>query len=198
MFYPDEWGMIVHAAPQAFRSDDKGLSLRMEKGPTFNPAASAGLLALTNAEGRTRWFETTPAFGATGAAPSPATSLLPLWQAALFALLGGLILNLMPCVFPVLAVKATSLAKLSGGAPRELRLSGLFYTLGVIAAFLALALALLAIRAAGGAVGWGFQFQSPLFVVAMSWLLLAIGLNLSGAFEFGTSLVGAGQGLAGR
>jgi len=101
-------------------------------------------------------------------------------------------------VFPVLAVKATSLAKLSGGAPRELRLSGLFYTLGVIAAFLALALALLAIRAAGGAVGWGFQFQSPLFVVAMSWLLLAIGLNLSGAFEFGTSLVGAGQGLAGR
>ena len=156
VFYPDEWGMVVDAAPQSLSTDDKSLSLRLERGPTFSPAASTGLLALTDASGQTKWFETSPAAGAASATSSPATSALPLWQAVFFALLGGLILNLMPCVFPVLAIKATSLAKLSGGATRELRLSGLFYTLGVVAAFVALALALLAIRAAGGAVGWGF------------------------------------------
>ncbi|HLL12436.1 MAG TPA: thioredoxin family protein, partial [Rubrivivax sp.] len=136
----------------------------------------------------------------TGApAPGPATASQPaalaLWQAALFAFLGGLILNLMPCVFPVLAIKATSVARLSGGALREVRLAGLFYTLGVLTAFTVLASALLAVRAGGTAVGWGFQFQAPWFVMAMAWLLLAIGLNMSGVYEIGGRLSGAGQSL---
>ncbi|MGV6873646.1 protein-disulfide reductase DsbD family protein [Pseudochelatococcus sp. B33] len=201
-FYPEEWGVVVHAAAQQLDVEDGRLSLAMEKGLAFTPQVNvAGLLAVTDGGGQTRWFEMTPAAGASGAgapgidAAAGGMESLPLWQAVAFAFLGGLILNLMPCVFPVLAIKATSVAKLSGGALREVRLSGLFYTLGVLAAFLTLAGVLLALRAGGEAVGWGFQFQSPLFVAAMAWLMLAIGLNLSGVYEIGLTLTGAGQSL---
>ncbi len=98
----------------------------------------------------------------------------------------------------MLAIKAVSVAGLSGGELREVRLSGLFYTAGILVAFIALAAALLALRASGAAIGWGFQFQSPIFVAAMSWLLLAIGLNLSGVYEIGLGLTGTGQNLAHR
>lgn len=203
-FYPAEAGVIDHAAAQRLDIAPGRLRLAMEKGFDFDPRASvAGVLAIADGDGRTRWFEIAPSgaavaptgAGAAAPAPAPAASL-PLWQAALFAFLGGLILNLMPCVFPVLAIKAASLARLSGGALREARLAGAYYTLGVLVAFVSLAGALLALRAAGGAVGWGFQFQSPYFVAAMSWLLLAIALNLSGVYEIGLGVVGAGQSLA--
>ena len=112
------------------------------------------------------------------------------------AFLGGLILNLMPCVFPILAMKAASLA---GGAARgEVRAHAASYSAGVVLAFAALGGVLLALRAAGGAAGWGFQFQSPVFVAAMAWLLFVVGLNLSGVFEIGGRLAGAGHGLASR
>jgi thiol:disulfide interchange protein DsbD len=93
-------------------------------------------------------------------------------------------------------MKATAIAKLSGGALREVRLASAFYTLGVLVAFMVLAGGLLGVRAGGAAAGWGFQFQSPLFVAGMSWLLLAIGLNLSGVFEIGLGVTGTGQELA--
>ncbi|BGE84540.1 thioredoxin family protein [Methylosinus sp. 3S-1] len=195
-FYPVEGGVIDHAAPQRLEIAEGRLRLAIEKAPDFDARASrAGVLAIVDGEGRTRWLETEPAPVAAASTPAPSDSL-PLWQAALFAFLGGMILNLMPCVFPVLAIKAASLARLSGGDLREARLSGAFYTFGVLVAFVSLAGVLLAMRAAGGAVGWGFQFQSPTFVAAMSWLLLAIALNLSGVYEIGLGVVGAGQGLA--
>lgn len=198
LYFPDSWGVVDHVADQALTVEEGRLTLATTKGQGYTPGPSAGLLAITDGGGQKRWFalELTPA-----AAPAPATgapAALPLWRMALFAFLGGLILNLMPCVFPVLAIKATAVAGMSGGDRRAVRLSGLFYTLGVLAAFMALALALLAVRLGGSAVGWGFQFQSPLFVAAMSWLMLAIGLNLSGVFEVGGALAGAGQGLAER
>ena len=108
------------------------------------------------------------------------------------AFLGGLILNLMPCVFPVLAMKVVGLA---GAARGRARLHAAAYTVGVLVAFAVVGAALLAARAAGAAAGWGFQFQSPVFVAGMAWLLFAVGLNLSGVFQIGTGLVGAGQGL---
>ncbi len=199
LYFPDSWGVVDHVADQALTVEEGRLTLATTKGQGYAPGPSAGLLAITDGGGQKRWFalELTPA----AAAPAPATgapATLPLWQMALFAFLGGLILNLMPCVFPVLAIKATAVAAMSGSDRRAVRLSGLFYTLGVLAAFMALALALLAVRLGGSAVGWGFQFQSPLFVAAMSWLILAIGLNLSGVFEVGGALAGAGQGLAER
>ena len=113
-----------------------------------------------------------------GAAPPPA--LPPLGQVLVFAFLGGLILNLMPCVFPILAMKAVALAQ--GAARGEARTHGLFYTAGVLVTFAALGGGLLAARAAGAAAGWGFQFASPVFVAAMAWLLFGVGLNLSGVF----------------
>ena len=199
-FYPASWGIADHAAPQQLSLTDGTLTLALTKGQTFNPEAKAeGLLAITDGGGVTRWFEISPSISGApaggGAASSSLIESLPLWQTALFAFIGGLILNLMPCVFPVLAIKATAIARLSGGELREVRLAGAYYTLGVVVAFTALAAALLAVRAGGTAVGWGFQFQSPLFVAGMSWLLLAIGLNLSGVYEIGLGVTGTGQGL---
>jgi len=112
------------------------------------------------------------------------------------AFLGGLILNLMPCVFPVLAMKAVSLA--NGVARREVRAQAVLYSAGVVVAFAALGGLLLAARGLGAAAGWGFQFQSPVFVAVMAWLLFVIGLNLSGVFEVGHGLAAAGHGLASR
>jgi len=197
LYFPNTWGVVDHVAEQTLKVEDRVLTLSLLKGQSFSPGPSAGLLAVTDGGGEKRWFalDVAPA-GASAILDAPST--LPLWQMALFALIGGLILNLMPCVFPVLAIKATAVASMSGSDRREVRLSGVFYTLGVLAAFMALALALLAVRAGGNAVGWGFQFQSPLFVAAMCWLMLAIGLNLSGVFEIGSSLAGAGQSLADR
>ena len=127
-----------------------------------------------------------------------ATPGIPLVQAVLFAFLGGLLLNLMPCVFPVLAMKAVSLAGFADKARGAARVGAAFYTLGILVAFAILAGALLAARQAGAAVGWGFQFQSPVFVAVMAWVLFAIGLNLSGVFQVQTRLAGAGQGIAAR
>jgi thiol:disulfide interchange protein DsbD len=107
--------------------------------------------------------------------------------AMLFALLGGVILNLMPCVFPVLSLKVLALAQHSG-SPRERWSSALAYGAGVVLAFLALAGLLIAARAGGEQLGWGFQLQSPATVAAMAAMFTLIGLNLAGVFEFGSML----------
>lgn len=198
LYFPDTWGNVDHAADQVLKVADGELALTLQKGQGFSPGSSSGLLAVTDGGGQKRWFMLQPTPATAAPTVMEGATILPLWQMALFAFLGGMILNLMPCVFPVLAIKATAVAGIAGGDRRAVRLSGVFYTLGVLAAFMALALALLAVRAGGSAVGWGFQFQSPLFVAAMCWLMLAIGLNLSGVFEIGGALAGAGQGLAGR
>ena len=115
------------------------------------------------------------------AAPAPASSL---WMALLGGLIGGLILNLMPCVFPILAIKVLGFAA-HGNQVREQRAAGLAYTAGVVLSFLALGGLLLALRAAGQQLGWGFQLQSPLVVALLATLFTVIGLNLAGVFEFG-------------
>jgi len=107
--------------------------------------------------------------------------------ALLFALLGGVILNLMPCVFPVLSLKVLALAQHSGSA-RQRWSSALAYAAGVVLAFLALAGLLIAARAGGEQLGWGFQLQSPATVAALAVLFTLIGLNLAGVFEFGSLL----------
>lgn len=104
--------------------------------------------------------------------------------ALLGALLGGLILNLMPCVFPVLAIKVVGFTRHADDR-RGHRIAGLAYTGGVLASFLALAGVMLALRAAGEQLGWGFQLQSPAVVAVLAALFTLIGLNLAGVFEFG-------------
>jgi thiol:disulfide interchange protein DsbD len=123
---------------------------------------------------------------------------LGLIEAVLLALLGGVVLNLMPCVLPVLSLKAMSLVAHAKSAPREVRLQGLAYGAGVLISFGLVAGALIGLRAAGGEIGWGFQLQSPVFVTLMIYVLFAVGLSLSGVFTVGDGIVGVGGSLAGR
>ncbi|WP_162527560.1 protein-disulfide reductase DsbD family protein [Casimicrobium huifangae] len=130
------------------------------------------------------------ALAATGAA-SGATSGgtdLTFWSALALAFVGGMILNLMPCVFPVLSLKILSFAQHSGSAAngaKQMRQHGIFYAVGVVLSFLVLAGALLALKGAGSAVGWGFQLQNPGVVWVLAVIFFLIGLNLMGAFEVG-------------
>ncbi|MBT5073879.1 MAG: hypothetical protein HOM63_09165 [Kordiimonadaceae bacterium] len=113
-----------------------------------------------------------------------------LMTALAFAFLGGLILNLMPCVFPILSLKAMSVAGLSQKDPKEARLSGLLYTAGVLLCF-----GIIGAFVNGLSVGWGFHMQMPVVNFILGLLMVTIGLNLFGVFEFGSSLAGMGQGL---
>ena len=115
-----------------------------------------------------------------------------LWLILLLAASGGLLLNLMPCVFPVLSLKALSIAANSQQRSRQQR-DAVFYSLGVLLSFVALALLLIALRSAGAAVGWGFQLQSPYLVALLVYLLLALGLSLSGVVQFGLGLMNSGS-----
>lgn len=117
------------------------------------------------------------------------------WAMALFAFLGGAILNLMPCVFPVLALKVLGLVNASSVSLQEQRAHGVSYTAGVVASFLAMAGLLLALRAAGEALGWGFQLQTPWLVALLVYLFFALGLSMSGFVEFGAGWAGVGQHL---
>jgi thiol:disulfide interchange protein DsbD len=113
-----------------------------------------------------------------------------------FAFVGGIILNLMPCVFPVLSMKALSLVKLSGQERKHAKASGLAYTAGVVVSFLAIAATLLILREGGEAIGWGFQLQNSYVITALAALLFLVSLNLFGFFEFGNKLSGVGSSFA--
>jgi thiol:disulfide interchange protein len=110
----------------------------------------------------------------------------------LFALLGGMILNLMPCVFPILSIKVLSFTT-THQSIRSRHIHGLVYTAGVVLSFVAIAIVMLALRAAGESIGWGFQLQSPLFVIFLVYLFFVMGLGLSGYLEIGSNLMALGQ-----
>ena len=177
--------------PVQVRSGSVTLSLTRAKGAKTGEPLE-GVLVMKDAGGNQSSFSLQAVPG-----PDPATSL-PLGQVMILALLGGLLLNLMPCVFPVLAMKAVALARLSGQSRGAARLGAVAYTAGVLVAFTGLAALLIGARHFGVLAGWGFQFQSPVFVAATAWLLFAVGLNMSGVYAVGGSVVGAGQGLATR
>lgn len=123
--------------------------------------------------------------------PAP-TETLWLWQALLFALLGGVILNLMPCVFPVLSIKVMSLVQADS---QRLRLHGWAYTLGIMVCFVGFASILLIAKRGGEAIGWGFQLQSPGLITALAYLFFVMGLSMSGLIQIGSRWMGAGQSL---
>jgi len=133
----------------------------------------------------------TPPPAAPAAAPGNLLVLL------LFAVAGGLILNLMPCVLPILSLKVLGVAQ-SGESRQRARSHALWYTAGVLVAFAAIGALVIALRAAGQAAGWGFQLQHPWFIAALVYLMFAVGLSLSGVFTLGGSMGGVGQSLASR
>jgi thiol:disulfide interchange protein len=207
-FFPAEWGPVASLARQSAQVTADGIRIPLKKGDAKAalPERLAGTLVLTEktADGEIRQaFDVSakldPSFVPTSSlAAAEGSEQLSLVEALLFALLGGLILNLMPCVFPVLAMKAAAFARLAGQGRGEMRRDGLAYTAGVLVSFAVMAAIVVAIRASVGEVSWGFQFQSPVFSLLIAYLFFVVGLNLSGVYEIGGRFASVGQGLAGR
>lgn len=225
--FPITTDFVHHSAPQRLQRRGDTLWLRQLASPYLEtmPERSRWVLVAHDEDKRARAFRLEAAAGevppapesasdaasgrydapASGAGAQPAGAaaasdgsgpgLLPMLLAAF---LGGLILNLMPCVFPVLAIKALGIVSAQGESRAHQRLHGLVYTAGVVLSCLAAAGLLLGLRAGGAALGWGFQLQSPVFVGALAYLFFAFGLSLSGVFTLGTRIMGLGQGLTQR
>ncbi|HEU4369601.1 MAG TPA: protein-disulfide reductase DsbD domain-containing protein [Methylomirabilota bacterium] len=194
-FYPARWGAIEHAASQRTRVEPGRVTLEVKRGQLAEATATALEGVLVVAE-RLDGGIARQAFSVRAEPPSGHAALALLWAMAL-ALAGGLVLNLMPCVLPVLSVKALALVGHASGYA-ALRRHGLAYTAGVLASFAVVAGALLALRAGGEQIGWGFQLQSPVVVTLLAYVLFAVALSLSGVFTVGGRFAGAGQALAGR
>ena len=177
--FPLADGPVDYAAPQGFRRSGDTLvaELKRKRG---TPEQFAGVLAL--GDGRGLEFTATPGPVPGGGIAVGALDASALLWAVLGALAGGLLLNLMPCVFPILALKATQLAR-AGGEEREARKDALAYTAGAIIGTGALGALLLAIRAGGSAAGWAFQLQDPRTILLLLLLVTAITLNLLRVFE---------------
>ncbi|MBS0348440.1 MAG: thioredoxin family protein [Proteobacteria bacterium] len=202
-FYAEQWGKTAHDAPQPVTVVGDSLEIRIKPGdePPKDGETLAGVLSVRDDDGQTRGYRIAAPVSATagaiaGAPPTGENADLSVGMAVLLALAGGLVLNLMPCVFPVLSIKALSLLRHAGHDRRLVRLQGLAYTAGVLASFAALGAVLIALKAGGAQVGWGFQFQSPPFVLAVAYLMFAVGLSLSGVFTLGASAAGVGASLA--
>ena len=193
-FFPEDQDIVDNSAPQKLTTA-KGLILDLKKDVNLsaNPTQLKGVLELSG--GRAYAIAALPG---TVAAPPPSLLWLALLRISGFAFLGGLLLNLMPCVFPVLFLKGLALVNSGNEERRKLRAHGFVYAAGILVSFWALVGALLGLRAAGATLGWGFQFQSPVFLALMAGLLFFLGLSLAGQFELGLTLTSAGGSLAAK
>ena len=198
-----EGEFIQYDAPQdvSMKGARASLKLPLAEDPTI-PERLVGLFAYHDAEGRYHGLKVDVPFSVAyepqgfdarsiGARPAQTLSL----HVLVLALIGGLILNLMPCVFPVLGIKVVGFVNQAGGDRRKVTMHGLAFTAGVVLSFWALAVALAALRAGGGELGWGFQLQSAPFVFALAVIMLVFAMSLSGVFEFGLRATGVGSQL---
>ncbi len=209
-FFPFDPDLIAHAVTPDVSTDAEGrtflvmeTSFKMESGIG---AARGGLLVLERDQGGGIWSrEGVEILAVAGETSLPAElaqienepiALSALGSLLLFSFLGGLILNLMPCVFPVLSIKVLKFVETAYYDPLRVRRHGLYFLAGVVLSFLALAALLIGLREFGLPVGWGFQLQLPVVVAILAVLLFAIGLNLLGVFEIGGSVMGLGSELA--
>jgi len=194
-FFPADEDVLDNPSPQTITPTAKGLILDLKKDANLsaNPAKLNGVIELSG--GRNYELAALPG---TVAAAAPPIALSAVAQSFGLAFLGGLLLNLMPCVFPVLFLKGLSLVNSGNEERHKLRAHGFVYTAGILVSFWVLVGALLALRAAGASLGWGFQFQSPVFLALMAGLLFFLGLSLAGQFEIGLTLTSAGGSLAAK
>ena len=196
-FYPLTEGAIAYGAPQAASRNGEWLVVETRAGDV-PPSALAGVLAIGGGEGLAVSATPGPVPGAgtpVGTSAAQRGGVNAGLLAFLGAVLGGLILNVMPCVFPILSLKALSLAR-AGGDESGARREALAYAAGVILVCLALGAVLLAVRAGGAAVGWAFQLQDPRVTLLLLLLVTGIALNLAGLFELPG--FGGGERLAGK
>ncbi|MCS6959816.1 MAG: protein-disulfide reductase DsbD family protein [Pseudanabaenaceae cyanobacterium SKYGB_i_bin29] len=196
-FFPLQDGVIVNAAAQKLDFSQNRPILRLERGYQTDLPTIEGVIALDKKQG---WHIKADLSTAVIADRSPASQLQTtnLGQAIGLAFLGGIILNLMPCVLPVLSLRALSIVSLAQQHPVTARLQGLAFTGGVLTCFGMIGFALVLLRSLGQSVGWGFQLQSPLVVLCLAYLLFGVGLNLSGVFVIGGGWMGVGQSLASK
>lgn len=213
-FFPFSRSALDHNVPQTPERGEEGLSFSLSP-PFGETAVAAPLEGVVGFEVQTEegWVRrglviaaaAGPVLAGTtgeplgvpaGAVDAAAAPGLGLGLALLFAFVGGLILNVMPCVLPILSVKALGLVH--GAQSGQARRHGVLFLAGVMLTFLALAGALIALQSGGAAAGWGFQLQEPWFMGTLAALFFVIGLNLLGAFEIGAGVANVGAGLAGR
>ena len=209
-FYPFDQDQIDDAADQQIESLPDGVRIWLKKAPDPQhpgmtmplPTTLHGLVELSSTESYD--FTTPVTQGVVPAPPLAAKKIqdassgpdLNAFSAIGLAFLGGLLLNLMPCVFPVLFLKGLALVNSSNEEKSRQRAHGLVYTLGIVVSFWVIVAALLILRAGGRQLGWGFQLQSPGFVAVLASLVFFLGLSLAGQFEIGLSLTSAGGDLA--
>ena len=195
-FFPADQSVIANAAPQPLtpRRDGAVIALKQDENLEKPPQTLSGIVLL--ADGTSYLVRADE--GVIPAAPISASGSANLLRYVGFALVGGILLNLMPCVFPVLFIKALALVQSSTAERRTMRVQGLAYTLGILVSFWIVVAILLALRAGGRGLGWGFQFQSPVFVAMIALLLFFLALSLAGMFEIGLSVTSAGSSLANK
>jgi thiol:disulfide interchange protein DsbD len=193
-FFPARTQVVDHAAPQ--KLTPVGAAFRVQMTPAANTTLPERIDGVLEADGHAYEIHA-PVVSASSAAVTspepPASAVSRMLPALAFAFAGGLILNLMPCVLPVLSLKVMAFVRHGGESRMAALRHGLAFTMGVLAFFWLLAGGLLALRAAGQQVGWGFQLQSPPFVVFLAALFLLVALNLFGVFAVGQSLTAAGN-----
>jgi thiol:disulfide interchange protein DsbD len=195
-FFPADQSVITNAAPQPVtsRRDGAVIGLKQDENLQTTPRALNGVVLLPDGTSYLVRAEQ----GTIPPPPISASMGAGLLRYVGFALAGGLLLNLMPCVFPVLFIKALALVQSSTAERRAMRVQGLAYTAGILVSFWIVVGVLLALRAGGKQLGWGFQFQSPVFVAMIALLLFFLGLSLAGMFEIGLSVTSAGSSLASK
>ena len=188
-FFPRDNSLIVNSAPQRLTSGGDAMRLSIERSDIAkaSPQRLDGVLVLEEDIGGK---PVRHAF-AISAAPMAGQGIT-LIQAVMLALVAGVILNLMPCVFPVLSIKILHLTEHAGETQQRVRLHGIAYAIGILSSFTVLAAVLYALRRGGAEIGWGFQLQSPVMVATLAFVLFAFGLSLSGILPIGASLTRVG------
>lgn len=205
-FFPQSEGLADYAAEQSLKIGQDSLQLTLPRaGTDVAPANAHGIIHLKYGNGDTATYALEPTLELQLDTPSQSRmqpvaveASLPLWQAITFALLGGLILNLMPCVFPILSLKAFAFVSANYKTAENRKKEGWAYTMGIWASFMIIVAVLILLRAGGNSIGWGFQLQEPVFVAMMVVLMVLVALSLSGMFSIQIGVEGAGQGLAAR
>lgn len=211
-FFPLDWGIINHNENPSVTLENGTITIEHKRGdqPMDSISTLNGVLVIKGEIGKNTGYEISAgrdgnSIPSANSAPieksgvpeqhttEPQKSSMTIGLAIFFAFMGGLILNLMPCVFPVLSMKALSLVKMAERNVRLARMHGIAYTGGVVLSFVLIGALLLLLKEGGQAIGWGFQLQSPFVVALLGYLLFAIGLNLLGLFDVGTGLTNFGN-----